>query len=196
VRAILAAMDAHLVLEVRWRAGELDRLLDAEHAALAAMVVRLLGKAAWELRVEVTYSIYGERGSIDVLAFMPATGTLLVIELKTDISAIEQTLRKLDEKVRLAPGIAKDRFAWRVRQVGWLLVMPENSTLRRKVSAHASIFDRALPARGGQVRRWIKRPSGALAGLWFLSGTAVGGAIRGGGGRPQAEIARTYRGGR
>ncbi|MDL2334652.1 MAG: helix-turn-helix domain-containing protein [Chloroflexota bacterium] len=97
LRRILAALDAHLVVEVRWRAGELDRLLDADHAMLGALVARLLGEAGWEVRIEVTYNEFGERGSIDLLAFMPATGTLLVLEIKTDMAAVEQTLRKLDE---------------------------------------------------------------------------------------------------
>lgn len=183
MRRILAALDAHLIVEVRWRAGELDRLLDADHAALAALVARLLGEAGWEVRVEVTYNEFGERGSIDLLAFMPATGTLLAVEIKTDMAAVEQTLRKLDEKVRLSRGIAKARFGWQVRQVGWLLVMPENSTLRRKVAAHTSLFEKAFPMRGAAIRRWIKRPVGAAGGLWFLSDIAHGSGIRGAGGR-------------
>jgi len=183
LRRILAALDAHLVVEVRWRAGELDRLLDADHAALAALVAKLLGAAGWEVRVEVTYNEFGERGSIDLLAFMPATGTLLVVEIKTDIAAVEQTLRKLDEKVRLSRDIAGERFGWQVRHVGWLLVMPESSTLRRKVAAHEALFEKAFPTRGAAVRSWIKRPAGAIAGLWFLSGIAQGSGIRGAGGR-------------
>ena len=183
LRRILAALDAHLVIEVRWRAGELDRLLDADHASLAGAVAKLLGGAGWEVRVEVTYNEFGERGSIDLLAFMPATGMLLVLEIKTDVAAVEQTFRKLDEKVRLSRLIARQRFGWQVRQVGWLLVMPENSTLRRKVAAHKVLFDKAFPMRGGAIRSWIKRPAGAIAGLWFLSGIAQGSGIRGGGGR-------------
>lgn len=183
VRRLLAALDAQLVINVWWRAGELDRLLDADHADLIALVTRVLGTVGWEVRVEVTYNVYGERGSIDVLAFQPVTGTLLVLEIKTDIAAIEQTLRKIDEKVRLSRAIAKERFDWHVKHVGLLLVMPEGSTLRRKIAAHASLFDRAFPARGAAIRSWIKQPSGAIAGLWFLSGIAQRSGIRGAGGR-------------
>jgi hypothetical protein len=191
LRRVLAALDAHLVIEVRWRAGELDRLLDADHAALAAAVSKLLGAAGWEVRVEVTYNEFGERGSIDLLAFMPATGTLLVVEIKTDMAAVEQTFRKLDEKVRLSRAIASRRFGWRVRQVGWLLVMPESSTLRRKVAAHQALFDKAFPVRGGAIRTWIKRPTGAIAGLWFLSHIGGGSGMRGAGGRTRVRKAKS-----
>src|SRR5688572_5166515 len=80
---ILAALDAHLVLDVRWRGGALDRLLDEDHATLVATVARRLAAAGWEVQVEVTYSHFGERGSFDVLAFMPSVGIVLVIEVKT-----------------------------------------------------------------------------------------------------------------
>jgi transcriptional regulator with XRE-family HTH domain len=191
VRRLLTAVDAQLVINVWWRAGELDRLLDSDHADLIALVSRLLGAAGWELRVEVTYNVYGERGSIDVLAFGPLTGTLLVLEIKTDIAAVEQTLRKIDEKVRLSRAIAQERFDWHVKQVGWLLVMPETSTLRRKIGAHASLFDRAFPVRGAAIRSWIKRPSGAIAGLWFLSGIAQRSGVRGAGGRTRMRKAKS-----
>lgn len=182
LRRILAALDAQLVTDVRWRAGELERLLDAAHAALGEVLTRLLVKAGWDVRVEVTYSEYGERGSIDLLAFLPSIGTLLVVELKTDITSVELTLRKVDEKVRLSRGIAQ-RLGWQVRKVGWLLVMPDTSTLRRKVAAHASIFDRSFPLRGNAIRAWIRRPSGAIAGLWFLSAIARSDGMQAGGGR-------------
>ena len=63
----------------------------------------LLEAEGWLTAAEVTYSGYGERGSIDLLAFHPATRTLLVVEVKTEIASVEETLRRHDAKVRLAP---------------------------------------------------------------------------------------------
>jgi hypothetical protein len=63
----------------------------------------------------VSYSVYGERGSIDLLAWHPAIRTLLVIEVKTEVSSVEAMLRKHDEKVRLAPRVAAERFDGRQR---------------------------------------------------------------------------------
>jgi hypothetical protein len=40
----------------------------------------------------VTFSIYGERGSIDLLAWHSETRTLLVVELKSELTSIEETL--------------------------------------------------------------------------------------------------------
>lgn len=183
VRRVVAALDASLVIEVRWRAGALDRLLDEGHARLAASVANHLVRAGWEVHVEVTYSHFGERGSFDILAYWPQMQLVLVIELKTDLASAEGTLRKLDEKVRLASIVGRERFGWPIREVARLLVMPETSTLRRRVVRHDGLFDRVLPARGASVRRWVASPDGPMSGLWFLSlnGASVG--IQGRGGR-------------
>ncbi|CAN5525274.1 MAG: hypothetical protein H0X68_00560 [Chloroflexi bacterium] len=91
----------------RWRGGELERLLDAGHAALQALFTRQVEAAGWRARVEVTFSQYGQRGSIDILAFHAATRTLLVVEIKTFISDVHGLLRPIDVKVRLARDIAR-----------------------------------------------------------------------------------------
>ncbi|MEP7379312.1 MAG: helix-turn-helix transcriptional regulator [Chloroflexota bacterium] len=177
LRQILAALDASLVVDIRWRAGALDRLLDEDHSAVVGALAELLGRLGWEVRVEVTYSVFGERGSYDIMAWDPTTLTLLVIEVKTDLASAEATLRKLDEKTRLAPKIARETFGWNARSTVRLLVMPDLSTLRRRIDRRASVFDRALPDRGHAVRRWLRAPSGPIAGLWFLLSYAM--AIRG-----------------
>src|SRR5206468_2045260 len=106
VRRLLKGLDAELVLVVRWRGGDLDHLLDAAHARLGDEVVGILRANGWTVMPEVSFSIFGERGSIDLLAWHPATRTLLVIELKTEIASVEETFRRHDVKVRLAREIA------------------------------------------------------------------------------------------
>jgi len=169
LRAILRALDALVIVEVRWRGGQVDRLIDEDHAALVGLVAGALGGLGWEVRTEVTYSRYGERGSFDLLAWHAATSTLLVVEVKTQVASAEETLRKLDEKARLAPVVARERFGWSAAQASRLLVLPDVSTARRRVGRHAAIFDLALPARTVVVRRWLAQPTGALAGVWFRS---------------------------
>jgi Holliday junction resolvase-like predicted endonuclease len=71
--------------------------------------------------------VYGERGSIDLLAWHEATRTLLVVEVKTEVASIEATLRKHDEKVRLARRVAADRFGWQATVTSRLLVLPRTS---------------------------------------------------------------------
>ena len=189
LRAMLAALDASLVLDVWWRAGALDRLLDQDHAALVTVITKLFADAGWDVRVEVTYNEFGDRGSIDVLAFMPANGLLVVIEIKTELASLEETLRKIDEKTRLAPELVRKRFGWDVQSVGWLLVMPELRTLRRRVEQNAALFDRVFPVRGRQIRKWLVKPTRPIAGLWFLSDIAAGSHMRKPGGRTRVRVA-------
>jgi transcriptional regulator with XRE-family HTH domain len=59
LRRLLAALDAWLVIDVRWRAGALERLLDEDHAALVGLLTGLLHRLGWEVHVEVTYARAG-----------------------------------------------------------------------------------------------------------------------------------------
>jgi len=94
IRRILAVYDAELVQYVRWRGGDIDRLLDRGHAELGEHVAALLESLRWTVVAEVSYSIFGERGSIDLLAWHPASRVLLVIEIKTELTSIKETLRR------------------------------------------------------------------------------------------------------
>jgi transcriptional regulator with XRE-family HTH domain len=168
LRSIGAALDAEVQLHVRWRGEALDRLLDAAHAALVEATVRLLRTLGWEVAVEVSFSIGGERGSIDVLGWHPATGFVLVVEVKSVVPDNQATLHGVDRKARLAPIIARER-GWTCLGVARLLVVGEGRTARRRVDEHAAMFDAALPARGTEMRRWLREPvSPPPAGILFL----------------------------
>jgi HTH-type transcriptional regulator/antitoxin HipB len=86
IRRVLAALDAGVEMQVSWRAGELDRVLDQRHADLVGLTVLLLRRYEWATELEVTYSRFGERGSIDVLAWRPTARSLLVVETKSETS--------------------------------------------------------------------------------------------------------------
>lgn len=171
VRAVLGPLGASAWLDVRWKGGLLDRLLDEGHAALVGTVARDLAGWGWEVSPEVSYSVFGERGSIDLLGWHVRSQTLLVVEVKTELVSIEATLRKHDEKLRLAPNVAGERFGWRSRVVGGVIVLAADRTQRRRVDRHATVLGRALPARGPDVRAWLRRPTGPMAGLWFVTPT-------------------------
>lgn len=68
VDAVAAALDATAKLALAWHGEGLDRLLDEAHARLVEETVRRLRGWGWEVAVEVTFAVSGERGSIDVLA--------------------------------------------------------------------------------------------------------------------------------
>jgi hypothetical protein len=169
LRRACAALDADLVLLVRWRGGDLDRLLDERHARLGARFARILESLGWEVTPEVTFAIYGERGSIDLLAWHTASRTLLVVEIKSELTSTEETLRRLDVKLRLAPQVAAQRLGWRPANVARLLVLPADRTSRRRVAAHSGVMDRAFPTTTTAVRRWLRHPSGSIAGLLFVT---------------------------
>ncbi len=102
---IFEALGGRLDLVPRWQGGDLDRLLNARHAAMHESVARwFLGLAGWEIAPEVSFAIRGERGVVDILAWHAGTRTLLVIELKTEI---------VDVSDLMARSIASD--GWRLR---------------------------------------------------------------------------------
>lgn len=167
---IATVLGGRLEVRLTWNGEALDRLLDAAHASLVDATVNFLTAAGWECAVEVSFNIWGERGSIDVLAFHPHTATVLVVEVKSVVPDVQAMLVALDRKARLAQQIANQR-GWHAAHVGRLLVIAESRTSRRRIEAHSALFAAALPARGNDARAWIRRPDGRseLAGLMFLS---------------------------
>lgn len=167
---VAAALEARVDVRLHRQAERLDRLIDAGHALLVDGVLAELTVLGWRCAPEVTFSIYGERGSIDVLANHPAAGTLLVVEVKSSLPEIGNLVLALDRKARLAPRIAEDR-GWTAGSVARLLVVGESRTTRRRLEQHAATFDAAFPVRGWEVRRWLRAPSPTpgWSGLWIPS---------------------------
>jgi transcriptional regulator with XRE-family HTH domain len=163
LRKICEPLDVDLQVYGRWRGGELDRLLDAGHAALQDAFAQVLASAGWLVRAEVTFSRYGERGSIDLLALRPASRTLLVVEIKTMIADLQGLLRPIDVKVRLAGDVART-LGWDADVVVPCLVIAEESTARRRVASHGALFTR-FDRRGWSARRWLRHLEGAPRGL-------------------------------
>ena len=169
---ILEALGARLSVRVLWRGEELDRLLDRDHALIVEHALALLARHGWTAIPEVTFQIGAERGSIDILAWHEATRTLLVIEVKSVVPDVQATVSGLDRKARIAPTLARER-GWGVTSNGRLLVLPDDRTARRRIEAFGTTFERALPAKTAEIKRWLSRPSGPLAGVLFLSDLPV-----------------------
>jgi transcriptional regulator with XRE-family HTH domain len=168
VRALFAAVDAGFEGHVTWRGGVLDRVLDEDHARLVSSFAEMLQSFAWTTYPEVTFSQYGERGSIDILALVPTRTLALVVEVKTQITSVDATLRRLDVKSRLASRIVFEREGWRPSVIGCLLVVRDSTTARRRVDRFAGAMTAALPARGAAARTWLRDPTGPLRGLIFV----------------------------
>jgi transcriptional regulator with XRE-family HTH domain len=181
---VAEALEIRIDWSPRWRGGDLDRMLNAGHAAMHNSVARLFRRLPWLTAPEVTFAIYGERGTIDILAFHPPTGTLAVIELKTELVDVQHLIASVDRYRRLAPRIAKER-GWIARSVGCWVVLRDTATNRRRVSAHADVLRVAFPDDGRTMRRWLRAPDGQVAGLSFIgdgprrsSGSASSSGIR------------------
>jgi transcriptional regulator with XRE-family HTH domain len=163
-------LGARVTCRLSWNGEGLDRLLDAAHAEIVEQIVRIHSDAGWLVATEVSFNHFGERGSIDVLAFHQASRCLLVIEAKSVVPDVQATLVTLDRKARLGVDIARAR-GWHATSVGRLLVIRDERTARRRVTEHAATFGNAFPDRVARIRAWIRRPEAAqpLHGLWFLT---------------------------
>ncbi len=182
VRRLLRALDASASLDVMWGGrGDLDRLLDADHARLMQSWAERHRRAGWDVWNEASYSIYGERGRIDQLAYHAPTRILEVTEGKSGIWDVQDTLGRLDAKVRLAPRVAEQR-SWRVSRVVGALAIIDGSTARRRIAQHDGLFAR-YSLRGRAAHAWIRDPTPTAEGILVfvpLSHTNHGGLRRAG----------------
>lgn len=168
VRAVVRVLDARLDLQVRWQGGDLPRLLSARHGALHEAVARWFATLPeWTAEPEVSFSIRGERGIIDILAWHPTRRVLLVIELKTEIVDVNEMLGTLDRKRRLAWSIARER-GWDPLGISVWVVLADSRTNRRHVAGHAAVLRAKLPTDGRTMRAWLRAPSDPVYALSFL----------------------------
>jgi len=166
--ALATSLGARLDVRLTWQGENLDRLLDAGHAAAVERLVGILQGAGWDVLAEVSFSIYGERGSIDVFARHRQSGALLVVEVKSVFPDLQAMLVALDRKTRLAGRIAAER-GWPTAPVSTLLVVVDATTARRRVREHEATLGSVLPDRGREITRWLRNPgSRVLRGLLFL----------------------------
>jgi transcriptional regulator with XRE-family HTH domain len=177
IRAICAGLDIRLDLQPRWRGGDLDRMMSRRHSTLHEAVTRALAALypAWDIAPEVSFSIYAERGVIDILMWHPGRRALLVIELKTDIVDVGEMLGTLDKKRRLAWQIAKERGWSPVTVSGWIVVAGSR-TNQRRISEFRAMLRSAYPANGRQMRAWLRDPAGSIAGMSVWATSSVGAA--------------------
>ena len=165
---IAAALEVRVDWVPRWRGGELDRMLNAGHSAMHERAALELAGSGWLTAAEATFAIYGERGAIDIMAFHPPTGALLVIELKTDLVDVQALIAAVDRYRRLAPQIARER-GWTARSVSCWVLLRDTPANHRRVAAHTTVLRNAFPVDGRGMRGWLRRPSGTVAALSFLS---------------------------
>ena len=168
LRRVFVALGARIDLVPRWQGADLDRLLDARHAAMVEILVgRLTGLPPWIVETEVTFSIFGERGSIDIVAWHPGRRTLLIIEVKTAIGDVGGLLRQVDRYRRLARDVARQR-GWSPRVISVWVVIADGRSARRRLSEHRTTLRGAFPADGHAMEHWLRDPEHGISGLSFM----------------------------
>lgn len=171
IRRICEPLEIRVELQPRSRGADLDRMANARHTVLHESVARALARdfPEWEMAPEVSFSIWGERGVIDLLLWHPTRRALLIIELKTEIVDPGELIGTMDRRRRLAREIVKER-RWDPLTVSvWVVVAPSRSN-ERTIGRFRSVLRSAFSADGRQIRRWLRNPVGSIAALSPWSG--------------------------
>lgn len=147
VQAIADALGLELELIGRPPVVHGDRRIrDIVHARCSAHIDRRLRSHSLETAREVEVVHGRSHGWIDLLAFDPRTGTLLLIEIKTrldDIGAIERQFAWYE---RSAWTLAQD-LGWRPRRIrSWLLVLASDE-VDSMIWKNRDLFATAFPRR-------------------------------------------------
>jgi transcriptional regulator with XRE-family HTH domain len=146
------------------RGGRLDRLTDEEHAAIVEHIAATLVARGWLVEPEATFNHFGDRGRFDLLAFDPSTGRLLIIEVKTELTDLQETQGRLNIKERVAPQVAKEH-GWKVTSVSTVLAVASTPAAPSRDGAPDLVCAlRPFHDRGGSVRRLRDAASDARLG--------------------------------
>jgi transcriptional regulator with XRE-family HTH domain len=148
IRAHAAALDIRAEWRVVGRGADVARLLDEEHAAIVETLAASLARQGWRVEAESSYSEYGERGRIDLLAFDPATRVLAVVEVKTELADLQELFGSLNVKARLAARLGRRR-GWNATRVVSVIAPAATSANRSIVTGHPALFSPF-------DRRWLR----------------------------------------
>ena len=169
INALAEALGASVDITVRWQGERLDRLMDRVHAATQERAAASLRSLGWLTAVELSFNHYGDRGRVDVLAYYAPTACLLVGEVKSAVGDIQETLGRIDVKVRLGRNLAASAGWADVRAVLPALIVTESRTARRVIATHPTLFTR-FSLRGRAATAWLRHPRlpPPTGLLWFV----------------------------
>ena len=119
---------------------------DFVHALCSGHVGRRLTPDGWLIAREVEIGDGRSRGWIDMLAFHPASGWLLVIEIKTEIRDVGRIERSMNWYQREAVAAAK-RLGWRPRRTGKALLVLLSTANERTLGLNRDLLANAFPQR-------------------------------------------------
>lgn len=160
------------VLGVRyWLGTELPHVArpqsDFVHARCSAYVSRRLAASGWLVEREVEIGGDRSRGWIDILAFHPASGMLLVIEVKTEVQDLGAIERSLSWYRREAHRAAR-RLGWHTKSIGSALVILQSRVNDDRAVASGEAFASGFPARAAALQAVIDGDA-EMGGRQFLA---------------------------
>jgi hypothetical protein len=171
VDRLLAAMGARLILDAKAPFLANSRQRDRVHATCTAHVARRIERAGWEVAMEIEVGRDRSRGWIDVLAWHPGTGLLLVIEVKTefrDLGAIERQLGWYENEA----WSAARRQGWRPRRVAGVLILLSTAAVEDRIRDNRDGLARTFPARARDLSAIVSDggigPEGPRRGLALI----------------------------
>ena len=170
IDALAEALGASVDVTVRWQGERLDRLMDRVHAATQERAAASLRSLGWRTAVELSFNHYGDRGRVDVLAYHAPTACLLVGEVKSAVGDVQETLGRIDIKLRLGRSLAASAGWPEVRGVLPALIVTESRTARRVIASHPTLFAR-FSMKGRSATAWLRDPRlpPPTGLLWFVS---------------------------
>lgn len=139
-------LEVELVARAPVVMGGDGRQRDLVHARCSGHVDGRLRRAGSHTAREVEVIHGRSHGGIDLLAFDPKTGILLVIEVKTRLDDLGSIERQLGWYERSAFEVAQ-RLGWHPRRVvGWLLVLASDE-VEGVLRSNRDLMTRAFPTR-------------------------------------------------
>lgn len=161
IRRCLAVLEVRLDLVPAWRGTMIDRVRDERHAVLEAAWKERLEGWRWLTWAEVSYSQYGERGRVDLVAWESRARVLVVVEVKSEIVDVQALLGSLDQRVRLGPNIAASLGLPRPERIVPMVVASDTTANRQRVMRFGPLFAR-FDLRGREAVSWLRsREAGA-----------------------------------
>jgi transcriptional regulator with XRE-family HTH domain len=157
------ALGLRVDLRLSGRGGETDRLADDEHAAIAETLAALLRRSGRTVEPEVSYNEWGERGRFDLLGHDGATGAVDVVEVKGELTDLQELLGTLDTKSRLAMAVAR-RLGWPARKIRVIQAVAATGRNRMLVASHPTLF--AGFEHHQLSERWLRDMSAPRLLLW------------------------------
>jgi transcriptional regulator with XRE-family HTH domain len=153
---IASAMGGTLHVELRApfladRARQRDRV----HARCVAYIVSRMRRAGWVAESEVEIRGRTGPGWIDVLAFHPVSGVMLIIEVKTEIHDFGRIQRTLGWYERGA-WVAARRLGWRPRRSSAALLLLDTRVVADRLRDNRLLAAQTFPGRADDLVQLIE----------------------------------------